>query len=297
MQIPPPILVFVRPQAAGNLGALARVMSNFGCEDFRYVGAMPEVNPDQPSGFSVMDWAMARKGQSILESARSFPDLTAALEGVHLVIGSSGREQEFDRGYARPHVSPSDALRTVAEWQARAEQEQPEGGFRWAFVLGPEDDGISQQESALCQKLVRLPTVDTAPSMNVAMAAGCFLYQWHLTNIGVATLGNGEERGAFPPAAEKPRFTETGRGEWATHPHKERFLDYLMTTVQRTKFLKYPDVEGVAARLRRWLQAAPIPLGELLYAFEVVYHLRAWGTGHYESRDFLGRSGRGEESR
>jgi hypothetical protein len=60
-----------------------------------------------------------------------------------------------------------------------------------------------------------------------------------------------------------------------------------MNTLARTEFLKYPDVEAVRARIRRWLQSAPIPLGELLFAFELVYHLRAWGSGTFEGRDFL----------
>lgn len=281
--MPPPTLVFVRPQAPGNLGALARVMSNFGCTDFRYTGGFP-AQGESPNGFSTMDWAMSRKGETILKEARCYPDLATALTGMHLVIGSSGRDREFDGGYARPHVSPEEALQSVAEWTQNAAKSQEE--FRWAFVLGPEDDGLSQQESSFCQKLVRLSTVDEAPSMNIAMAAGCFLYHWHLINSGVASFGKIQDPGSFPFMIE--RTPSEKRVPWADESQKDRFLSYLMETIARTKFLKYPDVESVRARVKRWIQAAPIPLGELLFAFEIVYHFRAWGAGGtFEARNFL----------
>lgn len=263
-------------------------MSNFGCTDFRYTGGFPVDRQGADDPFSTMDWALSRKGEPILKAARGFATLEEALEGLHLVIGSSGRDREFDGGYARPHVAPGVALNTVREWHAKTGDE-----FRWGFVLGPEDDGLNQQESSLCQKLVRLPTVDEAPSLNIAMAAGCFLYQWHLTNLGWMRDEAAPETGPFPfmdAGTDRKVFTEAGRDTWADERAKDRFLTYFMETIARTKFLKYPDVEAVKARVRRWLQAAPIPLGELLFGFEMIYHVRAWGSGGtFEARDFLGR--------
>ncbi|MBS1985053.1 MAG: RNA methyltransferase [Bdellovibrionales bacterium] len=278
MKIPAPIVIFTRPLAPGNLGALARVMSNFGSFELRYVGKFPVPVDAHPSGFAVMDWAMARKGEDILKNAKEFATLRAALEGIQLAIGSSGRDREFEGGYARPHVGPEQALATCAEWAEKSRQAPAD--FRWAFVLGPEADGLSEQEAALCQQLVRLPTVDEAPSMNVAMAAGCFLYHWHLVNIGLATLSPSAPTGPFvTPPGEKIA--------WADGVQTERFADYLMEVLALTKFLKYPDTENIKARVRRWLQATPIPLTELLFGFEIVYQLRSWGTGKFAARNFL----------
>ncbi len=283
MKIPPPVIVFVRPQAAGNLGALARVMSNFGCTDFRFTEHLPDRGTN-PRGFSTMDWAMARKGQQILEAAQEFASLDAALHDVQIAIGSSGRDREFEGGYARPHVTPDEAFTTVENWQKQSQEKD----FKWAFVLGPEDDGLNERECSLCQKLVRIPTVDQAPSMNIAMAAGCFLYHWNLRNLALeaAPGAASTDPGPFPRSYGR-EANEHGRTEWSTAGQKEQFLDYVMNTLARTKFLKYPDVEAVRARIRRWVQVAPIPLGELLFAFEIAYHLRAWGSGEFEARDFL----------
>lgn len=286
MQLKAPIIVFVRPQAAGNIGALARVMSNFGCRELRLIGESPVygLNPDDP--FSRMDWAMATKrGEPVLKEKRWFKDLSSALEGVHLVIGTSGRNTHFERGYARAMVRPEDAFAAVEDSQQNVGVES----FQWALVLGPEDDGLSDHEAALCQSLVRIATVDEAPSINIAMATGCLLYHWHLKNLEIAAGGSvrAPEVPSPFPVLENPRFSEAGRADWATSDQKERFLEYLMATVAQTSFLKYPDKEAVQARIRRWLQMGQIPLGELLFAFEIIYHLRAWGTGTFESRDFL----------
>src|SRR5687768_14395234 len=130
MRLVPPTVVFVRPQAAGNMGALARVMSNFQATDLRLVGPGSAVyggNPDDP--FTKMDWAMAKRGEAILERARWFGTLEDSLVDCHWVVGTSGREVEFERGYARPIVDPESAFATGAEWQ-----EKTGAGFRWALV-------------------------------------------------------------------------------------------------------------------------------------------------------------------
>lgn len=251
-------------------------MSNFGCAELRLVGEAPEARHlDQ--AFSQVDWALACRGKPALEAAKWFPTLVDALGGVQIAIGTSGRDVEFPRGYARPAVGPEDAFATLARWDAASG-----GPLSWALVIGPENHGLNAEESALCQKLVRISTVDENPSMNAAMATGAFLYHWHLVNLGLAKLGEAEERGAFVRVDDP-------RGDWASVEQKESFLDHVMELLGHTTFLKYPDVEGIRARIRRWLQAAPIPLIELLYGFEMVYQVKSWGTGKFEARDFLKR--------
>lgn len=286
----PPVVVFVRPQAPGNIGAISRVMSNFSCTELRLVGEDPALtrSPDDP--FLMLDWALAKKGDSIRKSAHWYPTIEAALEGVHLAIGTSGRDMEFQRGYARPHMRPEQAFFTATEWQKKVGPAE----FKWAFVFGPEDDGLTDHESACCQKLIRISTTDASPSINIAMAAGLLLYHWHLINTGAATIESHQDSGAFLPLERQFRMnhTEAGRGDFSTADQYEDFLNYLMELVSLTKFLKYPDQDSVKARIRRWLQTAPIPVGELLFAFEILYHLKSWGTGKFETRDFLKKASR-----
>lgn len=252
------------------------------------MGQDPALQRGPDDAFNQMDWAMAKKGDSIRQSAKWYPDLTAALEGIHLALGTSGRDVEFLRGYARPHVATEEGFASAVKFQ-----DDIGSDFKWAIVMGPEDDGLSDHEAALCQKLIRISTADESPSINIAMAAGCLLYHWHLINLGAAHLGSSTDTGAFLSQDRQVRMnhTENGRGDWATADQCEDFLDYLMDGISLTQFLKYPDQDAVRARIRRWLQSTPIPLGELLFAFEILYHFKSWGKGKFETRDFLKRSG------
>lgn len=293
-----PVVVFVRPQAAGNLGALARAMSNFGCRELRIAGEIPKTEPAKDARFDFMDWALAKRGQPVLSEAKLYPDLAAALDGIHFSLGTSGRAMPFENGYARPLVDARSGFESAGNFA-----KQIGSDFKWAIVLGPEDDGLWDEEASLCQKLIRLGTSTESPSLNVAMAAALTLYHWQLWDRGELAgsskqindtnpVTNLADTGPFllVEPGKRGSKSEMGRDSWATVDQLEEFVDYVMETLSRTDFLKYPDTEAVKARVRRWTQVAPIPVGELLFAFELVYHVRAWGSGSFEGRNFLQRA-------
>ena len=270
-----PIVIFVRPQAAGNIGALARAMSNFCCPELRLVGNGPVYPHREDDPFSKMDWAMATKrGEELLTKARWYPTFADSLADIHLAVGSSGRHQTFPKGYARPIEGPDEVYSSVLADIQKSVAAGHE--FRWALVIGPEDDGLSTEEAALCRKLIHLPTADASPSINAAVAAACMLYHWFLVESAHPVLSESKTAGAF-----------LEKNGWASIDQNELFLDYLMETMRMTALLKFPDEEAIRSRLRRWVQSAPIPVHELLFAFEILYNLRAWGTGKFEGRDFL----------
>ena len=80
-----PVVIFVRPKAVGNVGAIARVMSNFGVSELRLVRA-PRA---EDAVTTPIDWALACRGQGILERATIFPTLAEALHDVHFSVGTT----------------------------------------------------------------------------------------------------------------------------------------------------------------------------------------------------------------
>ncbi len=282
LRVSRPAVIFVRPQAAGNIGALARVMSNFSIEELRLVGPAP-LDSNSLDAFSKMDWALACKGREVLDNAKYYPDLASALEGLHVALGSSGKKDNFfDLGYTRPFVSPTRAL---GEIQAES-REAPEI-LKWAFVLGPEDDGLSAEEASLCQKLVHIDTCDQNPSINLAMAAGLFLYHWHLFNQG--EISHEAPSRSQAVIEGQAAFALDAGDRLATLDEKEALLNYAVEVLQTTQFFKTPDLGNSRARLRRWLQSAPAPLNDLRVVFEALYQLKCKAQGHFEARDFLKR--------
>ncbi len=281
MFIPAPIVIFVRPQAQGNVGAISRVMSNFGITELRLVNRPPANADLLETRYGDVDWILACKGKSILDKAQIFKSLPEALHDCELAISTSGRPRGNEDGYSRTTLKMQDALDSLSQWM----EQKKSNDLRWALVIGPEDDGLREDEIALCRHLVYIPTTQENPAMNAAMATGCLLYHWH--NYSEFFSKNNisqKNRGPFPESKE---YSESGRKDWATQEQALAFADYLMETVELTSFLKYPDQAAVLARLQRWVQVAPIPLGELLFAFEILYQIRAKITGEYSKRDFL----------
>lgn len=277
-----PVVVFVRPQNEGNIGALARAMANFGCTELRLVGQGVEKKTDPDHAFAKIDWALAKKGQKVLSEASWHFSLEEAVADTHLVLGTSGRFENMDHSYARPFRTAAEGFGLVEEFVKDWTPEQ-RLNFRWALVMGPEHDGMNSQELACCHSWLHIPTHVQCPSMNIAVAAACFLYhaQEHFKDRWRGPVS--------APALEAFTPESMADSALATFENKETFVRYLTDALGLTAFFKYPDQDAVRARLRRSLQGLRMPRGELLFWFEVIYQLKCWGQKKFEERNFLNR--------
>ena len=75
--------VLVRPARPENIGAVARVLANTDLDELRLV---------EPGDWRTVEaFRRAWQAEEVLESARVFPDLAAAVADCRLVAGLSGR--------------------------------------------------------------------------------------------------------------------------------------------------------------------------------------------------------------
>ncbi len=78
-------VVLVRPETSANVGACARVVRNTGASGLDLV---------KPSDFRTVEcWRTAWGAHEVLEEARVFDQLAAALEGVSLAVAFTGRRR------------------------------------------------------------------------------------------------------------------------------------------------------------------------------------------------------------
>jgi len=150
-------VVLVGPQGGLNIGSVARAMGNFGFSDLRLVA--PEVD-------HLGDEArrMAVKAAPLLEAARVYPDLAAALADCHLALGTTRRFGKYREDFLHPEeIAPC------------AGPYLEEG--RLALVFGREDKGLLTEELDLCQRFITIPTRDALPSMNLSQAVCLCLYE------------------------------------------------------------------------------------------------------------------------
>ena len=148
-------VVLVRPETGANIGAVARVVRNTGLSGIDLVA---------PGDWRTVEcWRTAWGAHDVLEEARVFPDLAAALAEATYVAALSGRR---DAGVACLDV------REMAAAAASLGDED-----RLALVFGPETSGLTLDELALCGRRVRIPSHPDQPSLNLSHAVMVVAYE------------------------------------------------------------------------------------------------------------------------
>src|SRR5262245_29996109 len=152
-------VVLVRPHYAGNLGATARVMRNFGLSDLVLVA---------PYCFATDLEArrMARDGLSTLDSARVVPELGEALADCAYSLATSA----LTAGVYR-----SGTIGTAAEKMPELLAAADAGPV--ALVFGPEPHGLSNEDIGRCHGMVHIPVDAEYGSLNLAQAVAICCYE------------------------------------------------------------------------------------------------------------------------
>lgn len=149
-------VVLVEPQEAGNVGAVARVMLNFGFDDLWIVGEHPQLLPT--AGW----WASG--ADELLATAHFAPTLHDAVADAHLTVATTSM---------RGRTSPvSFTARTLGDRYATLTDTQT-----LALVFGREDHGLTREELMLCQYTAAVPTNERFAVMNLAQSVGVFCYE------------------------------------------------------------------------------------------------------------------------
>jgi TrmH family RNA methyltransferase len=155
-------VVLVRPSRAANVAAAARALKNMGLRSLTLVS--PPRDLDRPEAR-----ALAYGAWDLLDAARVFPDLRSAVSGCTLVAATSARDE--GRAATRsPREFASEAAAVAA-------------GGRVAIVFGPEATGLLNDELALCQMRIRVPTHSAQPSLNLAQAVLLVAYEVRLAAL------------------------------------------------------------------------------------------------------------------
>jgi len=150
-------VVLVEPQGGLNIGSVCRAMMNFGFSDLRLVSPQVDHLSDEAR-------RMAVKAGRLLESAKVYADLPAALADCQLALGTTRRFGKYREDFLHPDA----ASRYLLPWSDKG---------RVALVFGREDKGLHTAELDLCQRFITIPTSDELPSMNLAQAVALCLYE------------------------------------------------------------------------------------------------------------------------
>lgn len=169
------VFVLDRPRESMNVGAVVRLLGNFGLGRLRFV---------EPAAFDPqLASRMARRGDRVLSHLEHFATLTEAIADCGLVIGTTRRS----RALQRPVWSPAEAARyLLAETAAPVDPHGISSPPLGAVLFGPEDFGLSNAALDHCHAIVTIPTDPDDASLNLAQAALIIAYEVFLA----ATAGS-----------------------------------------------------------------------------------------------------------
>ncbi len=199
----------------GNIGATARAMKVMNLSQLSLV--LPAKFPHAEAT------AMAAGADDILAAAQVTDDLQTALKDKTLVIGASART----RALPWPLLAP----RECAEKIVAEAHDSPV-----AVLFGCERSGLSNEELALCDYHVHIPTNSDYASLNLAAAVQVLAYEIHMTKLKDIP----DEAPAYLP-----------EGGYPSQEEQERLFEHLANTLEKVGFLDPKHPKLLMTRFRR----------------------------------------------
>lgn len=236
-------VILVRPARPANVGAAARAMKNFGLSDLRLVGSRSGLPGDE--GHAAAS-ALAWKATDVLEAARVFDDLDAAVADLAFVAAATARVLA-DRETMVPRTFAAEAASLPA-------------GERAGCVFGPEVHGLSNVELDCCRALLRIPSSGEQPSLNLGQAVVIVAYE-----AGLASRSPGEEA--------------TGDGAPAREGDVARLAEAARELLLLAGYLNPQAPEHVLGELRRLVARARPTAREVVLLQGLVSQLE-WAVRH-----------------
>ncbi len=263
----PVVVVLVEPAGPLNVGGVARLCANFAIAELRLVAPRCDHLGEEAL-------RMAVHGGGLLQRARLFPDLAAALADCRRVVASCGQVARD----SLPLHSPADALGWLLAATALPAGEAPPPS---ALVFGREDRGLSTDELLQAGRVLRIATGEAYASLNLAQAAAICLHELHQARL---RQGNHDEPGPGAPLPAQATATaaalEAGDspadplGDPAPRGAVEAMLQDAEELLLAVGFLYPHTAHARMAKLRGLLQRAQIRDGEVALVRGMVRQLR-----------------------
>ncbi len=216
-------IVVMNPLYGGNVGSICRAMANMGLSDLALV---------QPERLNMEEaQMMACHATDILENRTEYDKLADAVADCGLVVGTTAR-----KGLYRQHA------RTPREWAGKVVTEI-NNGVKVALLFGREDNGLTNEELAICTQIIQIPTTEECSSLNVAQAVMVCCYE-----VFLAT-------GTYEPPQEKTPEASSNL--------RERMFAMWRKTLLSIGFMKEDKADHMMLGLRRILSRGTLTVDDV----------------------------------
>jgi tRNA/rRNA methyltransferase len=208
-------IVLVEPRNPMNVGAVARIMHNFGLQ--RLVLVRPQVSVADEKAI-----ATAHQSGHILEQARIVDSLAEACADAEYTIATTNR----DRRENRPVLTVRELPRLLETQRVK----------RLDLVFGSETTGLTNEDIYFCDNIATIPTAHPQTALNLAQAVAVFAYE--LSNVPqsdtVADLAIKSEKMRLRAAIQEVLDASRFRSAHTT----EHFVSLLLRSLNRAMLEK-----------------------------------------------------------
>ena len=223
---PGPAIVLVEPQLGENIGAVARVMLNFGLHSLRIV------NPRD--GWPNEKAIAMSSGAAVIDKAEIFDDAALAIRDCSYVLAMTARPRES----MIPVLAPEESAREI--------KQRIDAGARCAVLLGPERSGLANEDVMRADGIISIPVNPAFASLNLAQAAAVFAYEW------ARASGLAISPGDLDQALAAPREAFEG------------LIAHLFSDLETARYFYPPDKrDAMERKIRNALTRAGLTEGEV----------------------------------
>ena len=178
-------VILVSPEHSGNIGSVARIMKNFNFKKlicFNPIESLERIESHETNGF-------AMHGKEILSNAEiitiknqddHITEFKNYIDKFDLVIATTAKGKRYTN-IRRLAIFPDDLVLPVSK-----------NPLNIAILFGKESRGLTNEEISLADILIRIPTGDIYPTLNLSHACGIILYEI-FKKINIINIGRGEK--------------------------------------------------------------------------------------------------------
>ena len=175
-------IILVQPEHSGNIGSIARLMKNFNFENliiFNPIEDKQKILSYETYGYAMHGSDILDKSEIIivnqedhLESFKQF------MKKFDLVFATTAKGRHF-RNIKRLAIFPDNINLPNSKKELKI-----------AILFGKESRGLTNEELDIANILIRIPTGDIYPTLNMSHACGIILYEF-FKKIHSIQLGRG----------------------------------------------------------------------------------------------------------
>ncbi len=241
-----PVVILVDPQMGENIGMCARAMLNCGLTEMRIVrprdGWPNQKARDASSG-----------ALEVIDGARLFDTTSDAVADLTRIYATTARKREMVETLFTPRGAAGD----IRAYSANGDGETR----RCGVLFGGERSGLTTEDVALADAIIRVPLNPGFTSLNLAQAVLLIGYEWYTAEVGA------------------PESTvDIGDGRPATRNEIDIVIDRLGRGLDEGGFFRSPDMRPVVMRnIRNMYQRAGLTDQDIRTLHGIIESLRRAG--------------------